>query len=40
VAGRLVDAGVDPRTVAIGSGAVTLIPAALWLVASRQSGHR
>ena len=40
VAGRLVDAGVDPRTVAIGTGAVTLIPAALWLMASRQSGRR
>ena len=40
VAGRMVDAGVDPRTVAIGTGAVTLIPAALWLVASRQSDRR
>jgi hypothetical protein len=35
-----VDAGVDPRAVAVGTGAVTLIPAALWLLASRQSDHR
>src|ERR1700675_3350390 len=37
VAGQLVDAGVDPRTVAVGTGAVTLIPAALWLMASSHS---
>jgi MFS family permease len=36
LAGRLMDAGVDPRTVAVGTGIVTLIPAALWLVASRR----
>ena len=36
VAGRLMDAGMDPRTVAIGTGAVTLIPAALWLASSRR----
>jgi predicted MFS family arabinose efflux permease len=36
VAGRLLDGGVDPRTVAIGTGIVTLIPAALWLIGSRR----
>jgi predicted MFS family arabinose efflux permease len=35
-AGRMVDAGVDPRTVAIGAGIVTLIPAALWLAGTRR----
>lgn len=36
LAGRLMDGGVDPRTVAIGTGVVTLIPAALWIAASRR----
>ena len=36
VAGRMVDAGVDPRTLAIGAGVVTLIPAALWLAGTRR----
>ncbi len=36
IAGRMVDAGVDPRTVAIGAGVVTLIPAALWLAGTRR----
>ena len=36
VAGRLMDTGIDPRTVAIGTGIVALIPAALWLAASRR----
>jgi len=35
-AGRLVDAGVDPRTVAIGTGVVALIPATLWLAGTRR----
>ena len=35
-AGRMVDTGVDPRTVAIGAGVITLIPAALWLAATRR----
>ncbi len=35
-AGRLMDAGMDVRTVAIGTGIVTLLPAALWLIASRR----
>jgi hypothetical protein len=36
IAGRMVDAGVDPRTVAIGAGVVTLIPAGLWLAGTRR----
>lgn len=35
VAGRLVDGGVDVRTVAIATGAAMVIPAAAWMVASR-----
>jgi MFS family permease len=35
VAGRLVDAGVGPRTVAMWTGAVMLIPAAMWAVVAR-----
>lgn len=35
LAGRLMDIGVDPRTVAVATGIVTLLPAALWLTASR-----
>jgi MFS family permease len=34
-AGRLLDGGMDPLTVAIGTGIITLIPAALWFFASR-----
>jgi MFS family permease len=40
VAGHLMDAGVAPRTVAVGTGVVTLIPASLWLVANRADGER
>ncbi len=36
IAGRMVDAGVDPRTVAVGAGVVTLIPASLWLAGTRR----
>jgi hypothetical protein len=32
----MIDSGVDPRTVAIGTGVVTLLPAALWITASRR----
>jgi MFS family permease len=35
VAGRLVDAGVGPRTVAMWTGAVMLVPAAVWAVVAR-----
>lgn len=35
VAGRLVDAGVNVRTVAIGTGAAMFLPAIVWSVASR-----
>jgi predicted MFS family arabinose efflux permease len=35
IAGRLIDSGVALRTVAMGTGLVTLIPAVLWLRASR-----
>ena len=35
LAGRLIDSGVALRTVALATGLVTLIPAALWLRASR-----
>ena len=36
LAGRLMDTGADPRRVAIGTGIVTLIPAALWPIGSRR----
>ncbi|MDP9114048.1 MAG: MFS transporter [Acidobacteriota bacterium] len=36
IAGKMVDAGVDPRTVAIGTGVVTLVPAALWVAGTRR----
>jgi len=36
VAGRMMDSGVDPRTVAIGAGVVMLAPAALWLAGTRR----
>ena len=35
LAGRLIDSGVALRTVALATGLVTLLPAALWLRASR-----
>jgi len=35
VAGHFMDAGVAPRTVAVGTGLVTLTPAGLWLVVNR-----
>jgi MFS family permease len=40
VAGRLLDAGIDPRTVAIGTGLVTLLPAGLWLAANASKFSR
>ena len=34
IAGRLIDAGIDPRAVAIGTGFTMFLPAALWLTAN------
>jgi MFS family permease len=36
LAGQLVDAGLDVRTVAMGTGVIMLVPAIAWMLASRR----
>jgi MFS family permease len=40
IAGHLMDSGVAPRAVAVGTGLVTLVPAGLWLMANRSGSSR